>query len=83
MKGYKYKVLILIDHNNIYLFMDTKCLSFCQVWWAYKLAQYHFWIDYCQRKANGAANKLSRFLQSNQAEEKELQIKNTQILHKL
>ena len=43
--------------------MDTKSLSSCQVRWAQKLFRYHFQIDYRQRKANAAANALSRFSQ--------------------
>ena len=63
--------------------MDTKSLSSRQVRWAQELSQYHFRIDYCQGKANGAANALSRFSQRNQAEEDELQTEDTRILHKL
>ena len=36
--------------------MDTKSLSFRQVCWAQKLSYYHFQIDYCQDKANEAAD---------------------------
>ena len=43
--------------------MDTKSLSSCQVRWAQQLSCYYFWIDYCQGKANGAADALSRFSQ--------------------
>ena len=63
--------------------MDTKSLSFCQVRWAQELSWYHFRIDYCQEKANGAADALFCFSQRNQAKEDELQAKNTCILHKL
>ena len=31
LKGYKYKVLVPIDHNNFQCFMNTKNLSFRQV----------------------------------------------------
>ena len=41
--------------------MDTKSLSFRQVCWAQELSRYHFQIDYCQSKANGAADTLSPF----------------------
>ena len=41
--------------------MDTKSLSFRQVYWAQKLFRYHFQIDYCQGKANAAADTLSKF----------------------
>ncbi len=34
LKGYKYEVLVLTDHNNLRQFIDTKSLSFCQVRWA-------------------------------------------------
>ena len=63
--------------------MDTKSLSSRQVRWAQELSRYHFQIDYCQGKANRAADALSRFLQRNQAEEDELRTENTRILHKL
>ena len=63
--------------------MDTKSLSSRQVRWAQELSRYHFRIDYCQGKANGAADALSRFPQRNQAEEDELRTENTRILHKL
>ena len=34
LKGCKYEVLILTDHNNLQRFMDTKSLSSRQVRWA-------------------------------------------------
>ena len=34
LEGFKYKVLILISHNNFCYFMDTKSLSSKQVHWA-------------------------------------------------
>ena len=83
LKGYKYEVLVFTDHNNFHQFMDTKNLSFCQVCWAQKLFSYHFQINYCQEKANVAADTLSCFLQRSQAEEKMLKNKITQILHYL
>ena len=61
LEGCKYEVLVLMNHNNLRQFMDTKSLSSWQVWWAQKLSRYHFQIDYCQGKANGAADALSRF----------------------
>ena len=79
----KYKVLILTDHNNLRWFIDTKSLSSRQVRWAQKLSKYHFRIHYCQGKANGAADALSRFPQQSQAKEDELKAENTRILHKL
>ena len=63
--------------------MDTKNLSSRQVWCAQELSRYHFQIDYCQEKANGAADVLSRFPQRNQAKEDKLRIENTRILYKL
>ena len=38
LEGCKHKVLILIDHNNLRRFMDTKSLSFRQVRWAQELS---------------------------------------------
>ena len=61
LKGCKHKVLVLTNHNNLQRFMDTKSLSSCQICWAQKLSQYYFWIDYCQGKANAAADFLLRF----------------------
>ncbi len=31
LKGCKYKVFILTDHNNLHRFMDTRSLGSCQV----------------------------------------------------
>ena len=31
LKGYKYEIFVLIDHNNFCQFIDTKSLSFRQV----------------------------------------------------
>ena len=61
LEGCKHEVLVLTDHNNLRRFMDTKSLSSRQVRWAQELSCYHFQIDYCQGKANGAADALSRF----------------------
>ena len=83
LEGCKHEVLVLTNHNNLRRFMDTKSLSSRQVRWAQELSRYHFQIDYCQGKANGAADALSRFPHRNQAEEDELQTENTRILHKL
>ena len=63
--------------------MHTKSLSSRQVRWAQELFRYHFQIDYCLGKANGAAAALSRFPQRNQAKEDELRTENTPNLHKL
>ena len=62
LEGCKHEVLVFTDHNNLHQFMDKKSLSSKQVRWAQELSHYHFRIDYCQGKANGAANALSRFL---------------------
>ena len=72
LEGCKHKVFVLTDHNNLRQFMDTKNLSSCQVRWAQELSHYHFRIDYCQRKANGAADALSRFPQRDDEEEANL-----------
>ena len=61
--------------------MNTKSLSSRQVRWAQYLFQYHFQIDYCQGKANAAANALLRFLQRSQDEESKLRAENGQIFH--
>ncbi len=82
-EGYKYEVLVLIDHNNLRWFIDTKSLSSCQVRWAQELSQYHFQIDYHQGKANVVADALSRFSQRCQAKEKTLRDENIQILYRL
>ena len=81
LEGCKHKVLILTDYINLYCFMDTKSLSSRQVCWAQELSCYHFQIDYCQNKANTAANTLSRFPQRSQNKENKLQAKNSQIFH--
>ncbi len=81
LKGCKYEVLILIDHNNFRQFMNTKSLSSCQVRRAQEFSRYYFRIDYRQRKVNAVADTLSHFSQRSQAEEKTLQDENTQILH--
>ena len=58
LEGSQHEVLVLTDHNNLRRFMETKSLSSRQVRWARKLSRYHFRIDYCQGKANGAADAL-------------------------
>lgn len=83
LKGCKYKVLILINHNNLCWFMNTKNLSFHQVRWTQKLFLYHFWIDNQQSKANKAANALLCFLEKSLNKEKRFWAKNSQILHYL
>ena len=83
LDGCKHEVLILTNHNNPCRFMETKSVSSRQVWWAQELSQYHFRIDYCQGKVNGAVDTLSRFLQRSDDEEKKLWAENSQILHQL
>ena len=61
LKGCKYEVFVLTDHNNLCCFIDLKSLSSQQVRWAQELSQYYFQINYCQGKANVAADALSRF----------------------
>ena len=46
LEGCKHEVLVIIDHNNLRQFMDTKSLSSRQVRWAQKLSRYYFQIDY-------------------------------------
>ena len=79
----KHKVLVLIDHNNLQLFMNTKSLSFKQVWWAQDLSRYHFRIDYRQGKANWVADALSQYPQQNVEKKETLRAENTKILHRL
>ncbi len=83
LEGCKYEVLVLTNHNNLRQFMNTKSLSSCQLCWAQELSQYHFLIDYCQEKANVAADALFCFLQRSQAEEKTLRDENFQSLYRL
>ena len=61
LESCKYEVLIFTNHNNLCRFMDTKSQSSRQVRWAQELSRYHFQIDYCQGKANAAADALLRF----------------------
>ena len=61
LKSCKQEVLVLTNHNNLCRLMDTKSLSSRQVQWAQELSRYHFRIDYCQGKANGAADALFPF----------------------
>ena len=83
LEGCKQEVLVLMDHNNLRHFMDTKSLISKQVHWAQKLSWYYFWIDYCQSKANAAADALSQFPQRSQDQKDELWAENSQILHRL
>ena len=83
LESCKHKVLVLTNHNNLCRFMKTKNLSSCQVWWAQELSWYHFWIDYCQGKANRAADAFSQFFQRSHDEEEKLWAENFQIFHQL
>ena len=76
-------MLIFIDYNNLRRFMEIKSLSSKHVRWAQELSHYHFQIDYCQGKANGADNVLSQYLQQSAEEEKTLHGKNVKIWHRL
>ena len=82
LEGCKHEVLVLTNHNNLRWFMDIKSLSFRQVCWAQKLFYYHFQIDYCQGKANRAADALSQYLQQNAEEEETFRAENVKILHR-
>ena len=81
LKGCKHEVFIFTDHNNLRCFIDIKSLSSQQVRWAQELSWYHFRIDYCQSKANIAADTLSKFSQKSQNEENELRTENGRIFH--
>lgn len=83
LKGCKYEDFILINHNNLHCFIDTKSLNSRQVYWAQELAQYHFKIGYHQDKTNAAINILSHFSQKSQAKEEIFRVKNSQIFHYL
>ena len=83
LEGCKHEVFVLTDHNKLRRFMDTKSLSSRQVRWAQKLFKYHFRIDYCQGKAHGAADALSRFFQRNENKKEKLWAKNTRIFYYL
>ena len=61
LESYQYEILILTNHNNLRWFMDTKSLNSRQMRWAWELSCYHFRIDYCQDKANEAADALSYY----------------------
>ena len=81
LEGSTHEVLVLTDHNNLRKFMDTKRLSGRQVRWAQELSRYNFRIDYRQGTHN-PADALSRPAQQT-ADDDELIVENTQILHRL
>ena len=83
LKGSQHKVLIFTNHNNLHRFMEMKSLSSGQVRCAQKLSCYHFWIDYCQGKANGATYALSWYIQQSAEEEKTFRSENVKILYRL
>ena len=83
LEGFRHKVLVLTDHNNLRRFMDMKSLSSRQVRWAQELSRYYFQIDYRQSKANGAVNALFRYPQRNAEEKDTLQAENVKILYRL
>ena len=83
LKGSRHEVLMLTNHNNLCRFMDTKSLSSRQVRWAQKLSRNHFWIDYRQGKANGAADALFWYPKQSAEEEDTFRIENVKILHHL
>lgn len=62
-------ILVLTDHNNLKMFMETICLSSRQIWWAQKLLQYNFKIDYRAGSKN-LADTLSRSLTDIDAKQK-------------
>lgn len=66
------EILVLINHNNLYQFIDPKNLSFYHLCWAQELFCYYFQIDYCQDKVNGTADTLAQFFQKSQAKKDEL-----------
>ena len=72
LKGFQHKVLMLTDYNNLRQFIVTKSLSSKQVRWAQKLSHYPFQIDYCQNKANEAADALSQYPKRNGEEKNAL-----------
>ena len=62
LKGFWHGILVLTNHNNFRRFIDIKNLSSKQVYWAQELSCYYFQINYCQSKANGAADALFLYL---------------------
>lgn len=63
--------------------MDIKSLNFCQVYWAQKLSQYYFQINYCQEKTNTVTDALLRFFQTSSDKEEIFWDENIQILKQL
>ena len=44
--GYEYKIFVFTKYNSLQQYMDTKSLSFCQVYWGKKFFCNDFQIDY-------------------------------------
>lgn len=72
-----------MENNNLCHFINKKNLSSKQFRWAQELSLYHFQIDYCQGKANGAIDALSIYPQQNAKEESTLRGENIKILYRL
>lgn len=68
LKDYKYKILLLIYHNNVRLFMNTKHMISQQVCLAQKLLKFYFQLDYYDGKANEAIDAISQYFQRNTKE---------------
>ena len=83
LQGTQHEVFVLTNYNNLHRFINTKSLSSRQVRWAQELSRYHFRIDHCQGKANGAIDALSQYPQQSAEEEETLQAENVKILHRL
>lgn len=83
LKDCKHEVLIFMEQNNIHYFMDSKGLSFRQIYKALEVFQYHFQINYCQGKTNKASHIFFWYFQQNAKEEVTLQAKNTKALQRL
>lgn len=57
---------MLMDHNNLCRFINTKSLSSRQGQWAQELFRYYFRIYNRQGKANNSVDALSCFSQRSQ-----------------
>lgn len=76
-------MIVCTDNNNFYSFMDIKNLYLMQVRWTEKLSKYHFWIDNCREKINGAVNALSQFSKRSKAQQEAWKAENSHILFQL
>lgn len=81
IKDCKHKVFIIANKNNYCWFINTMSLSSKIFWLAQNLYQYHFWIDYQQKKAKRAAHALSQFAKRSQIKKKALKIEKSLIMH--